>query len=48
MIPGGDIWNIETISGAGTTQYTWRVDVREGTRMLLTMPDAGLIGTGGR
>ncbi|GHJ90426.1 hypothetical protein NliqN6_6828 [Naganishia liquefaciens] len=47
MIPGGDIWNIHTIGGAGETAYTWRVDVKEGTRMVLTMPDAGPIGTGG-
>lgn len=48
MIPGGDIWNIHSIAGAGETSYTWRVDVREGTRVVLTMPDAGPIGTGGR
>lgn len=48
LIPGGDIWNIETIPNSGTTAYTWRVNVREGTRMLLSMPDAGPIGTGGR
>ncbi|KAJ9099279.1 hypothetical protein QFC21_004160 [Naganishia friedmannii] len=47
MIPRGDIWDIHSISGSGMTSYTWRVDVREGTRMLLTMPDAGPIGTGG-
>lgn len=48
MIPGGDIWNIHSIPGAGETTYTWRVDVREGTRIVLTMPNAGPIGTGGR
>jgi len=56
LIPGGEIWTVHDITGpdqgggqgAAGQGYSYEVNVREGTRFLMYIPDAGPVGSGGR
>lgn len=50
MIPGGNIFEIDTVTEGGSTGTDWTVNVKEGTQLLLAMSDTpkGGWGTGGR